>query len=284
METSKVLYIPPGSITKIIAYLHYKEIDVSPLDGFLLRFIGQPQQGWISIDEPKLTHADFLYKLTTAKAAMKDVTLIPGETTYFFLQDLSNEMNLSLLELKRAYDRLTPLKEGALVPETYKLPLGITEYDAMKLLLNRSSLQMKAWSNKIFGLYNEHKWFQYVTMASVIQKEAASKKEMPLIGSVIQNRLKKGMKLQMDGTLNYGVYSHQKVTAKRIRNDETPYNTYKYKGLPSLPVCNVSFDALKAAIFPAKTDYLYFVKTKNGDHKFTRNYSTHLRYIRRVTK
>ena len=143
---------------------------------------------------------------------------------------------------------------------------------------------MKAWSQKIFGTFNERKWFQYVTVASVIQKEAANNQEMPLVSSVIQNRLKKGMKLQMDGTLNYGKYSHEKVTAKRIRNDKSPYNTYIYKGLPPYPVCNVGFDAIKAAIFPAQTDYLYFVKSKDGTHKFSRYYSTHLRNIRGATK
>ena len=92
------------------------------------------------------------------------------------------------------------------------------------------------------------------------------------------------MKLQMDGTLNYGKYSHLKVTPKRIREDTSIYNTYKHKGVPKLPVCNVSFDAIRAAIFPKKTDYLYFMKNKKGMHDFTRYYSTHLKNIKRATK
>jgi UPF0755 protein len=284
VSTSKVLYIPHGSIKKIITYLDYKNIDVSGLDGYLVRFIGMPQQGWIDMGENRLTRADFLYRLTTAKAAMKDVTLIPGETTYVFLHQLSTTMDLDRKLLQHYYDAYTPMKEGAFVPETYKLPMGITEKDAVRLLLNQSFKQMKAWSEKIFGNYNEKKWFQYVTMASVIQKEAADVKDMPLVSSVIYNRLKKGMKLQMDGTLNYGPYSHVKITAKRIRQDTSAYNTYKYRGLPPYPVCNVSFDAIKAAIFPAETEYLYFVKDKSGKHTYTRYYSTHLKNIRNVTK
>ena len=92
------------------------------------------------------------------------------------------------------------------------------------------------------------------------------------------------MKLQMDGTLNYGKYSHIKVTPKRIREDNSIYNTYKNSGIPKLPVCNVSFDAIKAALFPAKTNYLYFMKSKRGTHNFSRNYSTHLTNIKRATK
>lgn len=107
---------------------------------------------------------------------------------------------------------------------------------------------------------------------------------MPIVSSVIYNRIKKGMKLQMDGTLNYGKYSHVKVTPKRIKNDNSIYNTYKHAGVPPLAICNVSFDAIKAAIFPAKTNYLYFMRSKNGKHDFTRHYSTHLRNIKRATK
>ena len=234
--------------------------------------------------EERVTHGDFLYKLATAKAAMKDVTLIPGETTYVFLSQLAKTMDLDRNILQDHYDQMTPIKEGALVPNTYKLPLGISEKEAIRLLLNRSIKQMKQLSLKIFGIYNEKKWFQYVTLASVIQKEAADKNDMAFVSSVIHNRLTKGMKLQMDGTLNYGKYSHVKITAQRIRSDESRYNTYKYVGLPESPVCNVSFTAIKAAIFPAKTDYLYFVKTKSGQHKYARNYSTHLRNIKAATK
>ena len=78
---------------------------------------------------------------------------------------------------------------------------------------------------------------------------------MPIVSSVIHNRLKKGMKLQMDGTLNYGIYSNEVVTAERIRDDNTTYNTYKVVGLPTDPVCAVSLEAIKAAIFPVKSDY-----------------------------
>ena len=284
VPTSKVLYIPSGSINKIIAYLAYRNIDVSPLDGYLLRLVGMPQKGWIHVGENHLTHADFLHRLATAKAAMRDVTLIPGETTYIFLGQLSEAMHLDRAQLFCHYNRLTPIKEGAFVPNTYKLPLGITEEEAIRLLLNQSAKQMKALSMKIFGIYNEKKWFQYVTLASVIQKEAADEDDMAFVSSVIYNRLKEGMKLQMDGTLNYGKYSHVRITPKRIRTDKTRYNTYKYRGLPEFPVCSVSTTAIKAAIFPAKTDYLYFMKMKDGRHKYTRYYSTHLKNIQDVTK
>lgn len=234
--------------------------------------------------ENKMTHGDFLYKLTTAKAAMREITLIPGETTYAFSSQLADELALDANKLYKSFTTLAHYEEGALVPDTYKLPIGIDERGVAVHLLRSSYRRHKAWSEKIFGTYNKKKWQKYLTVASVVQKEAANKKEMPIVASVIYNRLKKGMRLQMDGTLNYGKYSHLKVTAKRIRTDMSPYNTYKHRGLPPLPVCNVELPAIKAAIFPAKTDYLYFMKSKKGTHDFSRYYSTHLRNIQGATK
>uniref|UniRef100_UPI003F6086EF endolytic transglycosylase MltG n=1 Tax=Hydrocurvibacter mobilis TaxID=3131936 RepID=UPI003F6086EF len=282
--TPKVVYIPSGSISKIITQLSLQNYNVTKLDAIILRFLGSPQKGWIYIGSNKVTRADFLYRLTTAKAAMEDVTLIPGETTYIFLDQLSESLGLDRNLLQEYYDKYSRYKEGEFVPNTYKLPIGMSEENLIRTLLIESDKQMKELSVKIFGKYDRDKWFRYVTVASVIQKEAASIEEMPLVSSVIYNRIKKGMRLQMDGTLNYGKYSHTKITHERIKTDKSSYNTYIYSGIPNTPVCNVSFDAIKAAIFPAKTSYLYFVKGKNGKHIFSCNYSTHIKNINNATK
>jgi len=284
IKTPKVLYIPQGSINQIISQLQRKNYDVSKLDTFILRFMGSPQSGWINMASTYNTKADFLYKLTTAKAALQNVTLIPGETTYVFLDQLAKNLHLDREKLQEEFDRQSPMPEGVFVPNTYRIPIGISEKELISLLLKISLKKMKETSVKIFGSYNEKKWFRYVAIASIIQKESANTKEMPIVSSVIYNRLNKGMKLQMDGTLNYGKYSHVKITAKRIKSDTSRYNTYTHKGIPETPVCNVSMEALKAAIFPAKTNYLYFMKSKNGTHDFSCNYSTHLRNIKRATK
>ncbi|MCW8894541.1 MAG: endolytic transglycosylase MltG [Sulfurimonas sp.] len=284
INSPKVIYIPKGSINKIISHLQSKNYNVSKLDSLILRVIGSPQSGWIQIGTLSSSRADFLYKLVTAKAALQNITLIPGETTYIFLNQLANNLGLDRELLQEEYDKQFKHKEGALVPNTYKIPIGITEQELIKILRSESTSAMKKLSYKIFGTYNENKWFHFVTLASIIQKESANIQEMPIVSSVIHNRLKKKMRLQMDGTLNYGKYSHVKVTPKRIKEDDTSYNTYKNKGLPSSPVCNVSFDAIRAAIFPAQTDYLYFMKSKNGTHDFSCNYSTHLSNIKRATK
>jgi len=284
LKTKEIIYIPNGSINGIITHLSNKGYNLFKLDSLILRAIGSPQRGWINIGTTKLLRGDFLYKLTKEKAALQNVTLIPGETTHIFLNQLATNLHLNRAKLQKEYNKQTYIKEGAFVPNTYSLPIGIDEKELIRILLNNSLHEMKKLSQKIFGNYDKRKWFRYVTIASIIQKESANVKEMPLVSSVIYNRIKRGMKLQMDGTLNYGKYSHIKITPKRIRNDKTTYNTYIHKGIPKYPVCNVSFNAIKAAIFPAKTSYLYFMKSKRGTHDFACNYSTHLHNIRHATK
>jgi UPF0755 protein len=135
-------------------------------------------------------------------------------------------------------------------------------------------------SKKFLGVWNYKLYYKKLIIASIIQKEAANADEMPYIAAVIYNRLKKHMKLQMDGALNYGMYSHMKVTPKMIQNDKTSYNTYRYFGLPKKPVCVVSFSAIKAAFFPAHVKYLYFYKC-GKKHVFATTYAQHLRNIKR---
>ncbi len=274
--TQSVVYIPQGSVGKIIADLNKNNHKMSKIDEFTLRLLGYPQAGWINIGAEKLSKIEFLYKLTVAKAALEKITLIPGETTVIFLEELSKQLNLNKDKLLQEYQNQAKYAEGMFYPETYSIPKGINESLLIELLLTHSQNAFKNASEKIFGTYNEKKWHDYVIIASVIQKEAASNDEMPIVASVIYNRLKIGMKLQMDGTLNYGEYSHIKITPQRIRDDNSFYNTYKYEGLPKEAVCNVSLNAIKAAVFPAKTDFLYFMRDKStGKHIFTTNINDH---------
>lgn len=282
--TSKVIYIPKGSINHIISYLNDRNYDIAKIDAIFLRFFGSPQSGWIDMKKNIQTKADFLMKLTKAKAALRDITLIPGETTYIFLNQIAKKFSLNKNLLEYEFKKQSLYQEGAFIAETYSIPVGVKEKEIIHILLNKSYFQKKSIAEKFLGKYNEKDFYYYITIASVIQKEAANRKEMPIISSVIYNRLKKGMKLQMDGTLNYGKYSHLKVTKERILNDNSFYNTYKYRGIPKEPVCNVSVEAIIAAMFPAQTNYLYFMKNRNGVHDFSCNYSTHLDNIKRATK
>ena len=274
--------VPQGSITHIISQLTQKGYALSPIDKYILVFLGQPQSGWVDIGETDLNRIDFLYKLTTAKAKMEEITLIPGETSELFFESLASDLNLDKEKLKNYYKALAHYPEAAIYADTYYVPYGITEKHLMHFLLMESEKKYEKISNKVYGTYNRKQWLKILTTASIIQKEAANTEEMPIVSSVIHNRLKKGMRLQMDGTLNYGKYSHMKVTPERIKNDRSRFNTYKYKGLPPSPIGAVSFAAIKAAISPAKTNYLYFMKNAEGLHNFTNTYKKHRKNIKKA--
>lgn len=285
IKTTEVVFIPKGSVSKIISHLNKNNYKMGTIDKYSLVFIGSPQSGWINVGVNELSRGDFLYKLTTAKAAMVQIQLIPGETTEYFFSIVAQKLNLNSDLLYKYFLQNSHYKEGALIPETYNIPLGITEELLVKFLLDYSDEKYSQMSNKIFKDYNHKKWYDYLIKASIIQKEAASKDEMPIVSGVIQNRLKKGMKLQMDGALNYGMYSHVKITPERIKTDNTKYNTYKYDGLPDDAVCNVSSDAIFAAIYPKKTNYLYFMRDKKtGLHKFNATLKEHELEIDRQRK
>jgi len=255
------------------------------MDRWLVKSFGYPQSGWIDLKSTHMTKYEFLYKLTRSKAALVNITLIPGETYYFFLKELSSKLKIKEEVLFNTYNKLAYKKDGNILPQTYSLPIGMSANDTIKYLFEYTNNQYKKYSMKIYNSYNKENWYNYIRIASIIQKESASKEEMSKISSVIYNRLEKNMKLQMDGTLNYGKYSHTKITPKMIRNNHTSYNTYKNKGIPRDPICAVEFSAIKAAIHPLKTTYLYFVKSKDGTkHIFTASYKSHKNNINKLRK
>ncbi len=285
LNSKRVIFIPKGSTNSIITYLNKNNYDLNIVDKAVINFFGYPQNGWIDLKTTHMTKFEFLYKLTKLKAAVKSVILIPGETYYFFLKQVSQKLKVPHDELLKSYKKYAFKLDGNILAQTYFLPYGMKSDDIVKYLINYSNNEYKKYSLKIFGTYNKEDWYKYLSMASVIQKESASKEEMPIVSSVIYNRINKKMKLQMDGTLNYGKYSHTKITPKRIKEDTSGYNTYKINSIPLNPVCAVGFDAIKSAIFPKKTDYLYFMKSVEGNsHIFSTNYNSHKKVIDDVKK
>ena len=283
IKTTKTVVLPKGSITKVIEHLKKQGYKLTTLDTYLLAYgLNSPKSGTLIIGGKEMSRIAFLRKLSSAKEAIDVVTLIPGETRVVFLKELAENQALDEDKLNRAYDELSSYKEAGIVPETYHLPKNIDEKKLIEILVKQSEDKYKKLSKKYLKRYNKEEWNKILTIASIIQKEAANKDEMPIIASVIYNRLKIGMALQMDGTLNYGKYSHIKVTPKRIKTDKSRFNTYLNRGLPPYPVCSVSDEAILSALKPKKTDYLYFMKNKSGVHDFTSSYQEHLRNIKRA--
>ncbi len=279
--TKPLLFIPKGSTLSVVKYLQKEGYSVDKFDYYLIKMFGYPQAGWIKLGDNRLSREEFFYKITHSKAATRNLTLIPGETKEIFFDMVVEKFDLNSTKLTNEYLKLSPVKDGVIFADTYTIPLGISEKKLIEFLVNKSLKKHKKLARKLLKSYDESEWFgKYVTISSIIQKEAANVDEMPIISAVIFNRLKKGMKLQMDGTLNYARNSHKKVTSSRIKEDSSLFNSYKNSGLPPYPICAVSKEAIKASINPSSDSYLYFVRGKNGKHIFTNTYKEHLKNIK----
>jgi len=280
IQTPKTLHLQEGSFESIITQLHKKGFEITPIERKIFHYIGRPKAGWIALGKSQMSRLDFLYALSSGKWHIHKITLIPGETLQLFTQQLSKQLSLDAQKLQDIYHQLSPYPEGGIYADTYHVPEGIAEKHLMAFLVRSSERRFKAIAKKNHLSYNPKMWLPILTKASIVQKEAASIKEMPLVASVIENRLEKKMRLQMDGTLNYGAFSHIKVTPKRIREDNSTFNTYKHKGLPNSPICAVNHYAIEAVLHPAKTPYLYFMKNRQGVHDFSKTFQKHRKFIR----
>ena len=168
--------------------------------------------------------------------------------------------------------------EGYLFPDTYRFPRRLGARSVLSAMVGRFE---RAWR----GLAPEAKaakmsQAQVVILASIIQREAMLEAEMPLISAVYHNRLKRGMRLQADPTVIYGLGAafDGDLTRSDLERD-TPYNTYTRRGLPPGPICSPGLAALWAAIHPADKPFLYFVAKGDGHHQFSLNYAQHQKAV-----
>jgi UPF0755 protein len=123
-----------------------------------------------------------------------------------------------------------------------------------------------------------------VTLASIVEKETGKAEERPLIASVFLNRLKRVMRLDSDPCVIYGIEDFNGNLTRKDLETTTPYNTYRIRGLPPGPIASPGKAALKAVLYPAESDFLYFVSRNDGSHHFSKTLSEHNRAVRRYQK
>ena len=210
------------------------------------------------------------------------VTLIEGWTMDQFVDELNKQLEIDsykFLRLCRDYnfthslDIDAPSLEGFLFPDTYILLKTYTEEDIIRVLVNQFTYNMQELKKQSSSKKNNMR--EIATMASIIQGEAMYEDEMPIISSVYHNRLKKGMLLQADPTIQYIIPGKPRRLFNKDLEVDDPYNTYKYKGLPPGPINNPGLAALEAALYPVETEYLYFVSNGEGRHTFTHTADEH---------
>jgi len=166
-----------------------------------------------------------------------------------------------------------PGLEGYLYPDTYHFSRSLPPLSIIKVMVRRF------W--EVVGPLEERikqiplSTAEVVTLASIVEKETACAKERPLIARVFLNRLKKGMRLESDPTVIYGLRSFDGNLTRKDLARHTPYNTYLIRGLPPGPIANPGVEAIKAVLYPADGEVLYFVSKNDGTHHFSETLSQH---------
>src|ERR1700730_7735480 len=174
-----------------------------------------------------------------------------------------------------------PTVEGYVFPDTYAFPLGTTARQAVRVMVYAFERRWRPeWDSSATDLKINRN--DLVTMASIVEREARLPEERPVIAAVYYNRLRKGMLLQADPTIQYALGHHVGRVLYKDLEIASPYNTYIHKGLPPGPVASPGAASLAAAANPANVPYLYFVASKDGHHEFRMTLDEHTTAIRQI--
>jgi len=174
-----------------------------------------------------------------------------------------------------------PTLEGYLFPDTYAFPIGTTARQAVREMVYAFERRWKpAWDSSAVAMKINRN--DLVTMASIVEKEARLPEERPVIAAVYYNRLRRGMLLQADPTVQYALGHHVGRVLYKDLTIDSPYNTYVHKGLPPGPVASPGAASLAAAANPANVQYLYFVASPDGHHEFRMTLEQHTNAVRQV--
>lgn len=225
-----------------------------------------------------LTPDQLLQQLVQGQVLQLDFTLVDGWTFNEMMKALNqapyikhtvaNDTPMQIQAILKIKGTNNP--EGLFYPNTYRYVAGSSDVTLLKRMYHTMQKHLTAaWQNRAPNLPYQTP-YQALIAASLIEKETGYKPEMPTISGVIVRRLEKGMRLQIDSSVIYGLGTayHGKLTRQDLRVD-TPYNTYRHQGLPPTPIAMPDLSAITAALHPAAGDVLYFVAKGNGQHEFS---------------
>ena len=244
------------------------------------------QAGTYRLEGP-VTPLELLDKLARGDVVLAEVRFIEGTTFRQWLAVLQGQSRLRpTLGGKTASDVAKLLEspgespEGWLFPDTYRYAPGISDLDLLRLAHVRMKRRLdEAWANRAADVPVKTP-YEMLIMASIIEKETGAAEERPLIASVFYNRIRKGMRLQTDPTVIYGLgEKYDGNIRKRDLTTDTPWNTYTRDGLPPTPIAMPGGASLDAVSKPAQSDFLYFVGKGDGTHQFSRTLEEHNRAV-----
>lgn len=291
---ARVLYEVPENTTAraLVDDLHAREMIAFPrVLRVVLRVTGwetRIRAGYYYL-APKNSVMRIAQRLTFGEMATRAMTIPEGKASweifgilnnYFPLDSLVFDSLVNSREFAASLGVDAPSLEGYLYPDTYIVPWKLKEKDLLAMLVNRFHevvAQMPLDDNAFIDQYGIH---GLVTLASIVEKEAAVRREQRRIAGVFHNRLRKGWSLGADPTVRFAV---RKMTSTLRRDDlaiNSPYNTRRFRGLPPGPICSPGAAALRATLNPEKTSMMFFVAKDDGsrEHFFTETYAEHNRY------
>ncbi|MBC8286605.1 MAG: endolytic transglycosylase MltG [Nitrospinae bacterium] len=275
LELSSQGLIRSPSAFQAIAYIQDKETQV--------------KVGEFSLS-PSMLPAEIILRITSGKTVLHPVTIPEGYriteiAALLHAQGLADHEVFVLQtqdkNLIRSLDIPTDSLEGYLFPETYHFSKFTAEakivqkmVDTFKEQTSKSQLLESAKESPL-------SWHEIITLASLIEKETGLDSERKMISSVFHNRLRKNMRLQTDPTVIYAIEKFDGNIRKRDLKIDSPYNTYRYKGLPPGPIASPGIKSIVAAISPIKSDHLYFVSRQDGSHHFSSTLAEHNRAVQK---
>ncbi|MEU5751172.1 endolytic transglycosylase MltG [Streptomyces sp. NPDC047829] len=209
------------------------------------------------------------WRATQVYAAVDKALALPAGTT---------RKSLAKAELKLPNDA-EGNPEGYLFPATYPLGEAPTPEKLLTAMVDKANEKFTGAPVAAGAQRNALNVYQAVTIASIVQAEAATEDDMAKAARVIFNRLERGMPLQMDSTINYALGRSTLHTTTKDTRIDSPYNSYQRMGLPPTPIANPGDEAMRAAINPTPGDWLYFVTVKPGDTRFTADHAEHQRNV-----
>ncbi|PKP67630.1 MAG: endolytic transglycosylase MltG [Alphaproteobacteria bacterium HGW-Alphaproteobacteria-8] len=253
------------------------------IDSATLFRLGARYQG----KDGALRYGEYAIPPRASMASVLDL-LVSGKVVQYSIAVAEGLTSWEVVEILKASDVLTGEveavpAEGALAPDTYAVQRGDTRAE---VLARMAALQTRrvaeAWAARAADLPFDTPQ-QAVTLASIIEKETGVAAERALVSAVFHNRLKRGMRLQSDPTIIYGITEGKGPLDRALTRGDiqraTAWNTYAIDGLPKTPIANPGREALMAAVRPAESDDLYFVADGSGGHAFARTLAEHNRNV-----
>ncbi len=276
VKNDKFIIVKKNSTeNEFLIYLNNENIDITKFEWYIAKFLTSHKfilkHGEYLIKKNN-TLLDFLENINNNKIFYRKFTLVEGSNAH--------QLKKKLIKAKGLVGNIPKLYEGIYRPDTYLYKWGDTKISLLKKMeIEQNVIIDKHWKNRKKNKYLKSK-LDLIILASIIEKEGKKSEELKKISSVFFNRLEKNMKLQSDVTIAYALNKSGKNLNRSDLKSKNFFNTYRYKGLPPSPICFPSKKALLAALYPYKTDFLYFVSDGKGGHKFSKTFSEHKKNVK----